>query len=85
MTTFRRYVNAKMNEIAQMETEAKKRLRKRALMPKIFSRRGSNDFSYGGGGEGNGISGLPPRVTLRDIANAREEVMKLVLFLHLRE
>ncbi|CAM9488439.1 unnamed protein product [Scytosiphon promiscuus] len=81
----RRYVNAKVNEIAQLEMEAKKRLRKRALMPKIFGRRGSNEFGYGGGVEGNSMSGLPSRMTLRDIAEAREEVMKLVLFLHLRE
>lgn len=85
VSIFRRYVNAKVNEIAHLEVEAKKRLRKRALVPKIFGRRSSDDYGYGSSGSGKGVSGLPPRPTLREIAEAREEMMKLVIFLHLRE
>eukprot|EP00903_Cladosiphon_okamuranus_P017116 g15769.t1 len=38
-----------------------------------------------GKGEGNSSYGLLPRPTLREIAEAREELMKIVVFLHLRE
>lgn len=86
----RRCVNAKVSEMAALEKEAKKRPRRVALMPKVFGRKNSNGGCNGnvngrGDGGGNGSCGLLPRPTLREIAEAREELMKLVVFLHLRE
>lgn len=82
----RRCVNAKVSEMAALEEEAKKRPRKVALIPKVFGRKSSsgNDKDRGKG-NGKGKGGLLPRPTLREISEAREELMKLVVFLHLRE
>lgn len=76
----RRYVNDKVSEMAAlMDKEVSKRRRKVVLVPTVFGRRKNNS-------NGNGKGGLPPRApSLREIAEAREELMKLVLFLHLRE
>lgn len=94
----RRCVNAKVGEMAALEKEAKKRPRRVPLIPKVFMRKNSNVNANAncngngngdgrGKGKGNGIGsyGLLPRPTLREIAEAREELMKLVVFLHLRE
>lgn len=70
--------------MAALEMEAKKRPRRVALMPKVLRRKNSNG-NGDGGGRGKGDYGLLPRPTLREIAEAREELMKLVIFLHLRE
>ncbi|CAM9295766.1 unnamed protein product [Ectocarpus fasciculatus] len=63
-------VNAKVQEMAQLEMDARKHRPKLALLPKMF---------------GSGKGELPPRLTLREISEVREELMQLVLFLHLRE
>lgn len=84
----RRCVNAKVSEMAALEKEAKKRPRRVALMPVVFGRKSGNGNDNGdsrGKGKGKGGCGLLPRPTLREIAQAREELMKLVVFLHLRE
>lgn len=78
--TLRRCVNAKVSEMAVLEKEAKKRSRRVPLVPKVFLRKNSN-----GSGKGKGGCGVLPRPTLREMAEAREELMKLVVFLHLRE
>lgn len=64
-------VNAKVREMAQLETEARKHRPKLALLPKMF-----------GSGKGEQPQ---PRPTLGEISEVREELMQLVLFLHLRE
>ena len=74
----RRCVNDKVSEMAALEKEAKKRPI-RVGLGRVFGRsrdRGSNV---------NGKGGLATRPTPREIAEAREELMKLLLFLHLRE
>ncbi|CAM9408827.1 unnamed protein product [Ectocarpus sp. 8 AP-2014] len=63
-------VNEKVREMAQLEMEARKHRHKLALLPKVF---------------GSGKGDVPPRPTLREISEVREELMQLVLFLHLRE
>ncbi|CAM9827952.1 unnamed protein product [Ectocarpus sp. 12 AP-2014] len=63
-------VNDKVREMAQLEMEARKHRPKLALLPKVF---------------GSGKGDLPSRPTLREISEVREELMQLVLFLHLRE
>lgn len=82
----RRCVNAKVSEMAVLEKETKKRSRRVPLVPKVFLRKNSNGNGNGNGsGKGKGGCGVLPRPTLREIAEAREELMKLVVFLHLRE
>lgn len=76
----RRHVNDKVSEMAAlMDKEANTRPKKGVLVPSVFNRRKSDC-------NGNGKGGLPPRApALREIAEVREELMRLVLFLHLRE
>lgn len=76
----RRCVNAKVSEMAALEKEAKKRPIRLGL-GRVFGRTTSGARNVKGKGKG----GLPTRPTLREIAEVREELMKLVLFLHLRE
>lgn len=80
LAPIRRYVNDKVSEMAAlMDKEASQRPTKGVLVPRVFGRRKSNDNL-------NGKGGLPPRApALREIAEAREELMKLIVFLHLRE
>eukprot|EP00752_Nemacystus_decipiens_P004431 g4044.t1 len=88
----RRCVNAKVSEMATLEKEAKKRSRRVPLVPKVLLRKNSTGSGKVNGngdgrckGKGKGDCGLLPRPTLREIAEAREELMKLVVFLHLRD
>lgn len=76
--------------MAALEKEAKKRARRLPLMPRVFGRKNSNYDDSGNrsgsvDGRGKCSFGLVRRPTLREIAEAREELMKLVVFLHLRE
>lgn len=81
LAPIRRYVNEKVSEMAAlMDKEASKGPKKGVLVPRVFGKRKSN------GNGSNGKGGLPPRApALREIAEAREELMQLILFLHLRE
>lgn len=76
--SLRRCVNAKVSEMAALEKEAKKRPI-RVGLGRVLGR------TTTGARNVNGKGGLPTRPTPREIAQVREELMKLVLFLHLRE
>lgn len=65
-------MNAKLREMTALETEIgiNRRPRASAVIPRFLRRRAS--------------TGSVLRLTSREIAEAREELLKVVLFLHLR-